>query len=245
MQLSKSMLEETRPKFNRKILFLDSQIVLAWIHGEGRKFKPFVSIPVSEIQSNSDPATWRYLPGEHNVADDVSRGISAQSLTERWQQGPQFLSLLEHEWPRVPPPNPADKTEVEKEIRKDYKVCTVKEDSITLIDCTKFSKWRRLVRVTAYVFRFVRNVKARIKKSNTGSAEIPRSNSLSVEELNQTEIYWVKLNEKNLKSSLESGQLGKLDPLTDSEGILRVGGRVDKTIATYDTRHPVLLSRDH
>ena len=160
------------------------------------------------------------------------------------QQGPQFLSLPEHEWPTVPPPSP-DKTEVEREIRKDYKVCTVKEDSITPIDCTKFSKWRRLVRVTAYVFRFVQNVKARVKKSNTGSAEIPRSNSLSVEELNQSEIYWVKLNQKNLKSSLESGQLGKLDPLTDSEGILRVGGRVDKTIATYDTRHPVLLSRDH
>ena len=243
-RLSKSILEETRLKFDRTIFFLDSQIVLAWIRGEGRKFKPFVSIRVSEIQSNSDPATWRYLPGEHNVADDVSRGISAQSLTERWQQGPQFLSLPEHEWPTIPPPNP-DKTEVEREIRKDYKVCTVKEDSITPIDSTKFSKWRRLVRVTAYVFRFVRNVKARVKKSNTGSAEIPRSNSLSVEELNQSEIYWVKLNQKNLKSSLESGQLGKLDPLTDSEGILRVGERADKTIATYDTRHPVLLSRDH
>ena len=224
-------MEETRLKFDRTIFFLDSQIVLAWIRGEGRKFKPFVSIRVSEIQSNSDPATWRYLPGEHNVTDDVSRGISAQSLTERWQQGPQFLSLPEREWPTVSPPNP-DKTEVEKDIRKDYKVCTVKEDSITPIDCTKFSKWRRLVRVTAYVFRFVRNVKARVKKSNTGSADISRSNSLSVEELNQSETYWVKRNQKNLKSSLESGQLGKLDPLTDSEGILRVGGRVDKTIAT-------------
>ena len=191
--LSKSILEETRLKFDRTIFFLDSQIVLAWIRGEGRKFKPFVSIRVSEIQSNSDPATWRYLPGEHNVADDVSRGISAQSLTERWQQGPQFLSLPEHEWPTVPPPPNPDKTEVEREICKDYKVCTVK-DSITPIDCTKFSKWRRLVRVTAYVFRFVRNVKVRVKKSNTESAEIPRSNSLSVEELNQSVIYWVKLN---------------------------------------------------
>ena len=66
-----------------------------------------------------------------------------------------------------------------------------------------------------------------------------------MEERNQSEIYWVKLNQKNLKGSLESRQLGKLDPFTDSEGILRVGGRVDKTIATYDTRHPVLLSRDH
>ena len=132
-RLSKSILEETRFKFDRTIFFLDSQIVLAWICGEGRKLKPFVSIRVSEIQSNSDPATWRYLPGERNVPDDVSRGISAQNLTERWQQGPQFLSLPEHEWPTVPPPNP-DKTEVEKEIRKDYKVCTVKKDSITAID---------------------------------------------------------------------------------------------------------------
>ena len=39
--------------------------------------------------------------------------------------------------------------------------------------------------------------------------------------------------------------MGILDPLTDSEGILRVGGRVDKTIATYNTRHPVSLSRDN
>ena len=43
-QLIKSILEETRLKFDRTVFFLDSQIVLAWIRGEGRKFKPFVSI---------------------------------------------------------------------------------------------------------------------------------------------------------------------------------------------------------
>jgi hypothetical protein len=92
-RLSKSILEETRLKFERTIFFLDSQIVLAWICSEARRFKPFVSIRVSEIQSNSDPATWKYLPGEYNVADEVSRGIPAQSLTERWQRGPEFLRL--------------------------------------------------------------------------------------------------------------------------------------------------------
>ena len=40
------------------------------------------------------------------------------------------------------------------------------------------------------------------------SAAISRSNRLSVEELtiNQSETCWVKQNQKNLKSSLESGQ---------------------------------------
>ena len=51
----------------------------AYARLRGRNFKPFVSIRVREIQSNSDPITWRYLPGEYNVTDDVSRGISAQS----------------------------------------------------------------------------------------------------------------------------------------------------------------------
>jgi hypothetical protein len=237
-RLSNTILEETRLKFERTIFFIDSQIVLAWIRDEGRKFKPFVSIRVSEIQSNSDPATWRYLPGEYNVADDVSRGISAQSLTERWQQGPQFLTSSEGEWPTVPPPSP-EKTEVEKEVRKDYKVCTTKKTATSPIDCTKFSKWRRLIRVTAYVFRYISNLKARIKKESS------EGNSLSVEELEHSETYWIKQNQKNLEKSVTNGQLRNLDPLTDSEGILRVGGRVDKSVATYDTRHPVLLARDH
>lgn len=34
-----------------------------------------------------------------NVADDVSRGISVQSLTARWQRGPAFLRLSEKERP--------------------------------------------------------------------------------------------------------------------------------------------------
>ena len=197
-RLSKTILEETRLEFERTIFFLDSQILLAWIRGEGRKFKLFVSIRVSEIQSNSDPAAWRYLPGECNVADDVSRGIPAQSLTERWQQGPQFLTLPEHEWPTVPTPIP-DKTEVEKEVRKDHKVCTVKRTVASPIDCAKFSKWRRLVRVTACVFRFIWNLKACMKERNTGNTASLRRNSLSVEELKQSETYWIKQNRRTLK----------------------------------------------
>jgi hypothetical protein len=242
-RLSKSILEETRLKFERTIFFLDSQIVLAWICSEARRFKPFVSIRVSEIQSNSDPATWRYLPGEYNVADEVSRGIPTQSLTERWQRGPEFLRLPEHEWPADS--STVENGEVEQEIRKSQKVGTVKETTASPIDCTRFSSWRRLVRVTACVFRFYWNLKARVKKRKAEKPDNQRNSSLSVQELEESETYWIKQNQKSLQNSLAKGQLQKLDPITDSKDVIRVGGRVDKTIATYDTRHPVLLSRDH
>ena len=30
---------------------------------------------VGEIQTNTDPSQWKHIPGELNIADDVSRGI--------------------------------------------------------------------------------------------------------------------------------------------------------------------------
>ena len=157
--------------------------------------KPFVSIRVSEIQSNSDPATWRHLPGEYNVADEVSPGIPAQSLTERWQRGPEFLRLHEHEWPADS--STVENGEVEQEIRKSQKLCTVKETTASPIDCTRFSSWRRLVRVTAYVFRFYRNLKARVKKRKAEKPDNQRNSCLSVKELEESETYWIKQNQKN------------------------------------------------
>ena len=54
-RLCKTIVEESRFKFDKVVLFLDSKIVLAWIRSEARKFKPFVSVRVGEIQSSTDP----------------------------------------------------------------------------------------------------------------------------------------------------------------------------------------------
>ena len=71
-------------KFDAIKYFTDSAIVLAWIQSPSRSFKPFVSVRVCEIQSKSGPNQWVHIAGEHNVADDVSRGIHAQELTGHW-----------------------------------------------------------------------------------------------------------------------------------------------------------------
>ena len=89
-------------------------------------------------------------------------------LRKVWQEAPhvQFLSLPEHELPTVPPPIP-NRMENCKGNLKDYKVCTVKRKILPLQSISQNSretKWRRLVRLTAYVFGFVRNLKARVKK---------------------------------------------------------------------------------
>ena len=136
-RLGKTILKESRLNFEKSVFLLDSQIVLAWIRSETRRFKPFVSVRVGEIQDNSDPAQWRHVKGEQNVADDVSRGIPVESLTGRWQYGPDFLRLPQSEWPQDCPVG--DEVEVEKEHCKVH-IVGEQINTQSLIDCKKFSK---------------------------------------------------------------------------------------------------------
>jgi hypothetical protein len=41
----------------------------------------------------------------------------------------------------------------------------------------------------------------------------------------------------------KSSDLIKLSPYLDRNGVLRVGGRIDKASLPFDTRHPIILPR--
>ena len=64
----------------RATFWSDSENVLWWIKGRSRQFKPFVANKVGEIQSNTDPEQWRYVPTSMNPADILSRGIKIKEL---------------------------------------------------------------------------------------------------------------------------------------------------------------------
>ena len=180
-RLCKTIVEEPRYQFEEIILFLDSKIALAWICPEARRFKPFVSVRVGEIQTNTDPAQWRHIPGDMNVADDVSRGIPVRSLTDRWQHGPKFLRLPKEECPQDS--LNVDEPEVEKECRKVYSVC-MRSKVENPIDSQTFSSWRRLVRVTAYVLRFVWNLRTHCRNRTQEETDVKLKNGpLSPQEL--------------------------------------------------------------
>ena len=180
-RLNQSIIEETHMQFMKDLFFTDSNIVLSWIHSQAREFKPFVSARVAEIQGNSDPSQWRHLPGEFNVADDVSRGIPVERLTDRWKHGPEFLGLPEDDWPNDE--FTANQSEVEKEGHKPQLVMKLTNQP-ELIDCKTFSNWR-LVRVSAYVLRFISNLpiyaigkeqdSRKFQRSKPWTAQAPRT----------------------------------------------------------------------
>ena len=237
-RLYQSIAEETRLQFEKTVFFTDSNIVLSWIRSQAREFKPFISARVAEIQSSSDPSQWRHVPGEFNVADDVSRGVPAQDLNKRWSAGPEFLRLPESEWPQETALVPPTKDEMEYRQRKI--VCTVtvtKADEA--IDPRRFSSWRKLIRVTALIQRFARRIRSR---RNGGQKQ---EGPLTPSELQEAETLWLKEAQKSLHSRMQKKEFDALSPFVDDKGLIRVGGRVDNAVVTYDSRHPALLPYEH
>ncbi|GFQ68865.1 integrase catalytic domain-containing protein [Trichonephila clavata] len=94
------LLETLRKVFkitNNYILFSDSTLALSWIRGYAKQWKPFVSNRVNEIQDLTNPQNWRFVKGEQNLTDIVSRGCSAEELMKntRFWHGPHWLTSSE------------------------------------------------------------------------------------------------------------------------------------------------------
>ena len=221
-RLNKTIEQESRLQFKFVKLFTDSSITLTWLRNPSRNFKPFVSSRVGEIQSNTDPSQWRHIPGEVNVADDVSRGIRVEELNGRRSNGPEFLQLPEEFWPQE-----AMKAVSEEEMeRRQVKViCEVKKVE-QAINPEVFSSWRKLIRVTARIQRLAKKIRSRTH------AQEGRNGALTPEELERADICWIKPAQNDVHRRKEKGEFKSLSPFLDGKGVLRVGGRMDEAIVS-------------
>merc|ERR1711872_189261 len=118
----------------------------------------------------------------------------------------------------------------------------------------KLSEWSKMIRVVAYVKRFI----------DAGRKKRAASSYLSVQELKEAEVTIVKdvqkrhfaseiaaIQEKGTEVAQRSfnrsgsSPVKYLNPMVDGNGILRVGGRLKKAAMVDDAKNPIILpSRD-
>ena len=88
-------------------------------------------------------------------------------------EGPEFLACSEEEWPKCPASASGEESAVFELVKNPLQVChtllteeqevTSETDISKIIDCHAFSSITRLLRVTAYVLTFIRNLKKKVK----------------------------------------------------------------------------------
>ena len=142
---------------SRHVLWTDSMNVLGWIRSHSRRFKVDIGNRVSLIQTSTEVSQWRHVPGSKNPADKGTRGLTAAQLRDEstWWNGPDFLKQDEYAWPvKADPPVRDLPGEVQSKTATSLATSSAESDEQNLSP-EKFSTWKKLVKVSAWVFRFV------------------------------------------------------------------------------------------
>ena len=73
--------------------FTDSTIVLHWMKGTNKNWKPFVQKRVKEIRERVASEYWHHCRGEDNPADLPSRCVTLQEMMDSrvWFHGPAWI----------------------------------------------------------------------------------------------------------------------------------------------------------
>jgi len=147
----------------------DSMNVLGWIQAHSRRFKVEVGNRVSKIQDATSPEQWRHVPGRMNPADKGTRGLKASDLAtdDSWWHAPEFLQSTPDTWPVKEVQLPETLPGEVKHAASTFHVATTDESD--RLNPANYSKWIRLVRVTAWILRWRTEVARRKSNKSTGA----------------------------------------------------------------------------
>ncbi|XP_055922143.1 uncharacterized protein LOC129953216 [Eupeodes corollae] len=249
VRLSKSIREGHSISIDKIIFWSDSKTVLYWIRSEDRRYKHFVAFRIGEIIEASDPNDWRWIPTKENVADEATKWKRHMKFESecRWYKGPSFLYQQEDQWPR----DESLQFITVEEARVNF-VQNVSKTNASIIEYTRFSKWNRLLRSLAYVFKFI-DIKCRKRAADEliplSTDDLKRAQNYLYRQC-QLEAYPAVVaflkNKQNYSTLEETNPLYQLSPYMDSNDVIRINGRIDAANdIPYDTKRPIILPKHH
>ena len=224
----------------------DSVTALYWIKGTDKDWSVFVDNRAQEIRRLSSPKQWKHCPGKENPADLPTRGTTPLKLNEKssWWSGPNWLSQEKEMWPTSPIPPVSQDADLELRQRKETSVneqivamsSAEEESSIQkVIPAENFSNLTRLLRVTSYVLRFIRNCREK---------GLRKFGQLTAEEYKDAESMWIKDCQQEFREKNNPQLQYQLGTFTDESGILRCRGRLANADLPYESKFPALLPRE-
>lgn len=226
------------------VLWTDSAVVYTWINNHPSKWKDFVRNRVCHIHEILPQAIWKFIPGIDNPADCATRGLTPNQLLKNttWWSGPHWLSQHPSTWPQKSH-TVSSKENLEEKTSKTF---TTRVKSIQLWDLIfKYSSFTRLLRITALCMKAI----SRFRKSQDFT------NSITTQDLEAARMYWIKsvqhasfsqeiktLSKGHILS--RSNSLLRLTPFLDSNGLLRLGGRLQSSFLNSNAKHPLIVPKD-
>ncbi|CAK9822943.1 hypothetical protein ANTRET_LOCUS1374 [Anthophora retusa] len=253
-KLINTVSESLNIKYSKIKMWSDSTIVLHWINASPHCLKTFVANRVVDIQSRTNVDNWSHISTEENPADYISRGQTPSEFLQNkhWLYGPRWLVQNERNWKF----KQLTKMAIPEQRIKTALLVTERSVAVPGISVKpkirddtfeRFSSIDRLIRFVAFCHRAVANRKGNIKISGKYTVEELRNARLQIIRVIQQIHFSREI--QNLKEGIPLNSKGKLiclNPFLDSDGVIRVGGRLTNAQIAYSRKYPILLPHnDH
>ncbi|KAL4083271.1 hypothetical protein QTP88_028601 [Uroleucon formosanum] len=215
----------------------DSTIVLSWLGAPHEAFKIYVSNRVHQIRTLLPDCRWRHVDSVNNPADCASRGIMPATLAQHklYWHGPQLAYGDPSEWDDARSPLPLCDLPELRPVS-----CAARVDEIEVEWFNRFSSYDRMLRVVAYMRRFIAAGIRRVRRQpdHIAPAYLQKSELDSAARILEAESqrvhFVVLLHELSTGKHVSSKPLARLAPFIDPDGVIRVGGRLRHSLLTYD-----------
>uniref|UniRef100_A0A146L3Y2 Integrase catalytic domain-containing protein n=1 Tax=Lygus hesperus TaxID=30085 RepID=A0A146L3Y2_LYGHE len=219
----------------------DSSIVLGWLNTPTFKLHTFVANRVARVQELAKDCSWRHVNTEENPCDIASRGILPSQLIsdELWWKGPNWLTQSQDNWPS---PSFSVSTEL-PELKPTSTTALITSYSETpwIAWMKLHSSFMRILRVVAWVKRWVYNVKhvgCCCCQMRTGPLKL-----LELDLARESCIKWVQQHHfyQGRPFHVVAQKFAPLQPFIDMKGIVRVGGRLKRSDLSDTQKFPILM----
>ncbi|GFU98493.1 integrase catalytic domain-containing protein [Trichonephila clavipes] len=189
--------------------------------------------------------------GKLNPENWATRGLYPKQLLENseWVAGPKWLHYFHPSFNSFTPfsgqPVPLVPIDQSESLSDSVVLSTGVDYSLSFLD--KFSSYMKVVRTVAWIFRFHHNSKSMSKVTGPLYTDELETSIKKVVKLLQieeyhTELILLKCNKPFPKCS----KLQSLNVFLDSEGFLRVGGRLRlQQTLKFEQKHSMLIPKNH
>ena len=230
-------------------IYVDSMISLNWLSSKVNKFDKIerkgscINNKLDSIEKlcKSIPVSFHHICGLDNPADKVSRCTSANVLSKStYLNGPVLPNIIE---PMVILPRSIDSNQIYCNSVDNVAV----REPLVLFE--KFSSIDKLCRIYHYVNKFIYKIKSRMHAKNVISPIIGNrfidSKLLLLRQAQElafpNEISDLKAKCRNRKVG---GLITQLNLFLDSNGLIRVRGKIESVGRLSNYEYPILLHKD-
>lgn len=217
----------------------DSSISLSWLTTPHVSFKVFVSNRVNQIHQLLPVCNWRHIASGDNPADCASRGMQPSELSGHslYWNGPRFLLDNPDDWS-------TDISRVPVDQLPEVKLVSLLVNSDQVDEWfERFSSYERMLRVLAWMRRFLQKCRRTCVVEGTISRAELNTSLVFVVQCSQRSYFKELLSELSHGRPVSSKKLAKLSPYLDSDGVIRVGGRLRNSQLPDRQKHPILLAK--